>query len=105
MVDCDKLGHLAYAVGTPGHAQVVAAFGQQVVAADGSIDRKALGAVVFSDAVKVGVWGLAVMIALCFILASLPPPLLPPDAATYRHRLAGHCRHGPPGACAVILRV
>lgn len=53
MLDCDKLGHLAYAVGTPGHAQVMAAFGPQVVAADGSIDRKALGAVVFSDAVKV----------------------------------------------------
>lgn len=53
MVDCDKLGHLAYAVGTEGHAAVVKTFGSAVVAADGSIDRKALGAIVFTSTEKV----------------------------------------------------
>ena len=36
--------------GTPGFAAVVAAFGKEIVAPDGTIDRKALGAKVFADA-------------------------------------------------------
>jgi dephospho-CoA kinase len=35
--------------GTPGLAQVVETFGEQVLAADGSLDRAALAAVVFAD--------------------------------------------------------
>ncbi|MFU8816260.1 MAG: dephospho-CoA kinase [Pseudomonadales bacterium] len=47
VIDADRLGHRAYEPDTPAFAEVVATFGEQVVAADGSIDRKALGACVF----------------------------------------------------------
>ena len=49
VVDADKLGHRAYEKQRPAFAQVVAAFGQEVVGADGEIDRRALGAKVFGD--------------------------------------------------------
>ena len=44
MVDVDKLGHQALA---DARSEVVAAFGDSILAADGSIDRKKLGAIVF----------------------------------------------------------
>lgn len=47
VIDADVLGHRTYEPGTPAHAQVVAAFGRDVQAAGGKIDRKALGARVF----------------------------------------------------------
>lgn len=47
VIDADILGHRAYEPGSPAHARVVAAFGPDVVGADGRIDRKALGAKVF----------------------------------------------------------
>lgn len=50
VVDADKLGHRAYQRDRPAFAQVVAAFGPDVVGADGEIDRRALGAKVFGDA-------------------------------------------------------
>jgi len=50
VIDADLLGHEAYAPGSACHRDVVAAFGADVVAADGQIDRKALGAKVFGDA-------------------------------------------------------
>jgi len=49
VIDADKLGHAAYLPGTAGFDAVVAEFGREVVAADGTIDRKKLGARVFSD--------------------------------------------------------
>lgn len=49
VIDADRVGHETYAPGTPGWQQVVAEFGPAVVAADGSIDRKRLGAIVFAD--------------------------------------------------------
>jgi dephospho-CoA kinase len=49
VIDADKVGHAVYAPGTPGFDQVVAAFGPGVVGADGAIDRRALGAIVFGD--------------------------------------------------------
>jgi dephospho-CoA kinase len=49
-VDADVLAREAVAPGTPGLAAVVARFGNRVLAADGSLDRKALGAIVFADA-------------------------------------------------------
>lgn len=52
IIDADKLSHQAIAVGGPAHADVIAAFGPAIVAADGSIDRKALGAIVFADPVQ-----------------------------------------------------
>jgi dephospho-CoA kinase len=47
VIDADKVGHEAYAPGSDCHRDVVAAFGTDIVAADGQIDRKALGAKVF----------------------------------------------------------
>jgi len=50
VIDADKVGHEAYAPGSGCYEAVVEAFGQDIVAADGSIDRRALGAKVFGDA-------------------------------------------------------
>lgn len=47
VIDSDKLGHRAYEPGTGAFAQVVAAFGPDVVSAEGTIDRKVLGGKVF----------------------------------------------------------
>lgn len=45
--DADKLVHRMYDPGTPGFEKVVAHFGEEVVGADGYIDRKVLGTKVF----------------------------------------------------------
>ena len=49
VIDADKVGHEAYAPGSGCYEAVVAAFGRDIVAPDGSIDRKALGGKVFGD--------------------------------------------------------
>jgi dephospho-CoA kinase len=49
MIDADKVGHEAYAPGSDCYRAVIDAFGADIVAADGQIDRKALGAKVFGD--------------------------------------------------------
>jgi dephospho-CoA kinase len=49
-VDADVLARDALAPGSPGLAEVAARFGASVLRADGTLDRAALGAVVFSDA-------------------------------------------------------
>jgi dephospho-CoA kinase len=49
VVDSDALAREVVAPGTPGLAEVLAAFGPGVRAADGSLDRAALAAVVFPD--------------------------------------------------------
>jgi dephospho-CoA kinase len=49
IVDADKTAHEVYASGTETVEEIRAAFGPQVVLADGSVDRKALGAVVFGN--------------------------------------------------------
>ncbi len=48
-VDADKVGHEVYLPETRGFRDVVAAFGREIVADDGTIDRKRLGAKVFGD--------------------------------------------------------
>lgn len=50
VADADLEAHQTYAPGQPGHAMLVAAFGPEIVAPDGSIDRRKLGAAVFGDA-------------------------------------------------------
>ncbi|BDZ47015.1 dephospho-CoA kinase [Naasia aerilata] len=50
VVDADQLAREAVAPGSPGLAAVAEAFGPGVLAADGSLDRPALGAIVFADA-------------------------------------------------------
>jgi dephospho-CoA kinase len=49
--DADAVAHRVMRAGTPIHAAIVAAFGPGILAPDGEIDRRALGAIVFSDAV------------------------------------------------------
>jgi len=49
VVDADQLGHRSYAPGGPAHCAVIEAFGPEIAAADGSIDRRALGARVFAN--------------------------------------------------------
>lgn len=49
IIDADKVGHEAYAPGNECYSAVVQAFGPEIVATDGSIDRKALGGKVFGN--------------------------------------------------------
>jgi len=49
VVDSDVLAREVVEPGTPGLAAVVEAFGEQVLAADGRLDRAALGGLVFAD--------------------------------------------------------
>jgi dephospho-CoA kinase len=49
VIDADRLGHEAYRPGSEGFRRVREAFGPGVVAPDGTIDRHALGRVVFAD--------------------------------------------------------
>ncbi|MDO9334588.1 MAG: dephospho-CoA kinase [Dehalococcoidales bacterium] len=49
IIDADKVGHEAYQPNTKTWQELVAAFGQQIVAQDGAIDRKKLGAIVFGS--------------------------------------------------------
>ena len=49
VVDADQLARRVVEPGSPGLDAVVEAFGPGVLAADGSLDRPALGRLVFSD--------------------------------------------------------
>ncbi|AWW40125.1 dephospho-CoA kinase [Streptomyces cadmiisoli] len=55
LIDADRLAREVVAPGTPGLAAVVEAFGPEVLAEDGSLDRPRLGSVVFSDPEKLAV--------------------------------------------------
>ena len=50
VVDADKLAREAVSPGSPGLRAVVERFGDHVIAADGSLDRPALGRIIFGDA-------------------------------------------------------
>jgi dephospho-CoA kinase len=49
IIDADRIAREVVEPGTPGLARIVEAFGDGVLAADGSLDRAALAAVVFAD--------------------------------------------------------
>jgi dephospho-CoA kinase len=49
-LDADALAHGVTAAGTEATTAIAARFGAEVLAADGSVDRKALGPIVFADA-------------------------------------------------------
>jgi len=49
VIDSDQLAREVVEPGTAGYDQIVAEFGPQVVRADGSLDREAIGAIVFAD--------------------------------------------------------
>jgi len=50
VIDADRIGHALLLPGSPCHDEVVAAFGPSIRYANGRIDRKKLGALVFADA-------------------------------------------------------
>ena len=49
VIDADRLGHRVYEPGSSGFEKVVNAFGHEVVAPDGTINRRVLGGKVFGD--------------------------------------------------------
>jgi dephospho-CoA kinase len=52
VIDADKLGHKVLEQGNPGYNKVVKYFGNEILNPDGSINRTALGRIVFVDAEK-----------------------------------------------------
>ncbi|MFE6893281.1 dephospho-CoA kinase [Streptomyces sp. NPDC057694] len=55
LIDADRIAREVVEPGTPGLAAVVEAFGDGVLAADGSLDRPRLGSIVFADPDKLAV--------------------------------------------------
>ncbi|MFE2581814.1 dephospho-CoA kinase [Streptomyces sp. NPDC059378] len=55
LIDADRIAREVVAPGTPGLAAVVDAFGAEVLAEDGSLDRPRLGSLVFADPEKLAV--------------------------------------------------
>lgn len=51
-ISADALGHAVYATGSDAFYELQLAFGQQIIASDGSINRQQLGAMVFADQEK-----------------------------------------------------
>ncbi|MCI0845778.1 MAG: dephospho-CoA kinase [Chloroflexi bacterium] len=49
LINADLVGHEAYAPNTEGWRQVVEAFGRDILQPSGEVDRRKLGAIVFSD--------------------------------------------------------
>lgn len=49
IIDADRITHRVQQPGTPVHKQIVDAFGSEVLSRNGTIDRRRLGAIVFSD--------------------------------------------------------
>lgn len=52
IIDADVIAREIVEVGTPGLEQVVNAFGSEIVTVEGSLDRKKLGEIIFSDEEK-----------------------------------------------------
>ena len=52
VIDADKLTHRAMQPDGPGYAAIIEAFGPTVIKGDGTVDRAALGRIVFSDPLK-----------------------------------------------------
>lgn len=49
IIDADQVGHAIYVPGGPAYDAMIAAFGDGILAADRTIDRKKLGPIVFAD--------------------------------------------------------
>jgi dephospho-CoA kinase len=49
LVDADAVAREVVEPGTPGLAEIVESFGERILLADGSLDREAMGAIVFAD--------------------------------------------------------
>ena len=52
VIDCDKLARAAAEKGTDGLKALVAAFGEEILLTDGSLDRRALAAAAFASPQK-----------------------------------------------------
>jgi len=52
VIDADRLAHSLMAPGQPAYGEIVREFGRNVLAADGSVDRGKMAAVVFADRAK-----------------------------------------------------
>ena len=52
VINADLVGHEVYEPGKPGFDAIVAEFGADVVGADGRVDRKKLGPIVFADGAR-----------------------------------------------------
>ncbi|MFD1937691.1 MULTISPECIES: dephospho-CoA kinase [Nonomuraea] len=52
VIDADKIAREVVEPGTEGLARVVAAFGEEILREDGSLDRERLGSIVFADSEK-----------------------------------------------------
>ena len=52
IIDCDKLARAATEKGTDGLKALVAAFGDEILSPDGSLDRRALAAAAFASPQK-----------------------------------------------------
>ena len=72
-IDADRVAHAIMAPGMPTTERIIAEFGPEIRAADGGIDRRALGAIVFADPVR---------------LAHLDELAHPPTVAAIRERVA-----------------
>ncbi|MER6536129.1 dephospho-CoA kinase [Streptomyces sp. 900105755] len=55
LIDADRIAREVVAPGSPGLAAVTEAFGPEVLAADGSLDRPRLGSIVFADPSRLAV--------------------------------------------------
>lgn len=55
LIDSDRIAREVVEPGTPGLAAVVDAFGEEILTADGSLDRPKLGSIVFADPEKLAV--------------------------------------------------
>lgn len=49
VLDADQVGHAIYQPGGPAYQEMIDAFGREILAPDGAIDRKKLGPIVFGD--------------------------------------------------------
>lgn len=49
VIDADKVGHAIYQPDGPAYQDMIDAFGRDILAPDGAIDRKKLGPIVFGD--------------------------------------------------------
>ena len=54
IIDADKLGHRVIEPGGPAYDAVIRAFGKAILQEDGSVDRKKLGNIVFSNPLDLG---------------------------------------------------
>lgn len=86
IVDADKIGHELLLPASPVFAEIVSAFGREILTASGEIDRQRLGSLVFADPAK---------------LAQLNSIVHPRIIATVEARAQEHCAQDP--AAVVIV--